>query len=697
MTLAFIPPDKDLPVPPASHADAQAARRRKLHAGHFAFMRAIVQGLDLRDSWDRYLRSEGQGTDLRQVRATLAWIRDEFAAAARREDRHGVARLVLLDAHRLGDPAHRLPALDEFALARGLQEFSEAEQRAAYDAEFGPAVQRLRRRERLVARQLDALRWLEALAAQSPQAGDAVAAWLHPDLADRLEAAGLFTLAQLAERINGLGRGWATGIRGIGVAKAARILAWMSAHAPSHGLTLGAHVAVARRQLFAHELRAVVAPATAIRPLDKLVVPAGLDGRQGLFRRPAAQCLLKADNDHEAVLAWLRAKQGLDPAERAARLARRRVRSVAGVADVEPPLDWLQHLSHTQRAYRKEAERFLLWAIVQRGKPLSSMTHEDCLAYRDFLADPQPRSRWCGPRSRERWSPLWRPFEGPLSPAAQRQALTVLKNLYAFLVDQNYLMGNPWSGVRGPQGGGPTMDAGRSLSPAQWRFVVGQLDQLPDTSAHRRLRLAVKLLYASGLRLSEVVAATLEDLRWVEYPPDAEDAAVVSGWLLQVVGKGRKRREVPLPAEVVGELSGYLASRGLDPDPRAPAQRGAPLLARATDLAVRAPRLKPHLEALPGEGGLAAATLYRQLKGFFRDCARVLATQGDVRGAERLARASTHWLRHSHASHAIARGLPIEIAQQNLGHASLATTTVYVTTEGKRRMKALQRFGGGAG
>ena len=36
--------------------------------------------------------------------------------------------------------------------------------------------------------------------------------------------------------------------------------------------------------------------------------------------------------------------------------------------------------------------------------------------------------------------------------------------------------------------------------------------------------------------------------------------------------------------------------------------------------------------------------------------------------------------------------LPIEIAQQNLGHAWLATTTIYVTTEAKRRMRAVQRF-----
>jgi integrase len=49
-----------------------------------------------------------------------------------------------------------------------------------------------------------------------------------------------------------------------------------------------------------------------------------------------------------------------------------------------------------------------------------------------------------------------------------------------------------------------------------------------------------------------------------------------------------------------------------------------------------------------------------------------------------------HWMRRLHASHAIAGGMPIEIAQQNPGHASLATTTVYVTTEKRRRMKAVE-------
>lgn len=60
--------------------------------------------------------------------------------------------------------------------------------------------------------------------------------------------------------------------------------------------------------------------------------------------------------------------------------------------------------------------------------------------------------------------------------------------------------------------------------------------------------------------------------------------------------------------------------------------------------------------------------------------------------AEHVHKASTHWMRHSHANHAIASGMAVEIAQQNLGHASLATTTVYVTAEKRRRIKAVEAF-----
>ena len=672
-----------------------AARQRKLHVGHFAFMRSVVQGLDPRESWERYFQVEGEATDKRTVRATIAWIREEFVAAAKRQDRFGTARLVRIDASRIADPLLELPSLEAFAEAQGLEDERQADQIAAYEAEYGPATQRLRRRARLIARQLEALRWLEGLVAQSPKAGDSVAAWLNPTLASHLEAADIFTLAQLVERINGVGRRWYAGIKAVGEGKALRIVEWLrdvaNTHQDSFELQLGRHVAMARSKLYAHELNVVVAPATAIRPLEKFIVPAELDGTRGLYRRPQAQCLLKATNDYQAILAWLRSKHGLTPDQKAHLKARRRQRDVMGNYGVEQGLDWLQALSNTQRAYRKEAERFLLWAITHKGKALSSMSNEDCIEYRDFLADPQPRSRWCGDRGRERWSPLWRPFEGPLSASAQRHAVTILKNLYGFLVDQNYLMGNPWSAVGVPRTSGPKVNAGRSFSVAQWAFIKGQLKMLTSTSANQRLTFGLHLLYATGLRLSEVVAATVDDLQWVEYPADASDDQAIQGWMLRVIGKGQKEREVPVPIDVAAELAKYMKSRGLDVDPEDIGNQGAFLLGKASDAAQRAPGLSAGQTFDPRQG-IAATTFYDQIKAFFADCASVLRGQGDAKGADRFQLASTHWMRHSHASHAIASGMPIEIAQQNLGHASLATTTVYVTTEKRRRLKAVEAF-----
>ena len=101
-----------------------------------------------------------------------------------------------------------------------------------------------------------------------------------------------------------------------------------------------------RSKLYAHELQAVVAAATAIRPLEKFIVSAELDGTRGLYCRPQPQCLLKATNDYRAILALLRSKHGLNPDMKAHHKARRRQRDTG----VEQGMDWLKALSNTQRA-----------------------------------------------------------------------------------------------------------------------------------------------------------------------------------------------------------------------------------------------------------------------------------------------------------------------------------------------------------
>ena len=81
--------------------------------------------------------------------------------------------------------------------------------------------------------------------------------------------------------------------------------------------------------------------------------------------------------------------------------------------------------------------------------------------------------------------------------------------------------------------------------------------------------------------------------------------------------------------------------------------------------------------------------VYKAIKVFFQHCAAQLANT-DPKGAERLAAGSTHCQRHTYGTHAVAAGMPLDVVQQNMGHASLDTTTGYTVSEERRSMKAAQ-------
>lgn len=627
---------------------------RKLHRGHFAFMRALAQGIDERISWDRYLRLEGEHTDLRVVRRTIAWIRDEFAAAARREQRPGTARLILLDPEQFS-PAAPLPSLSDFAQAQGLEDFSEAEQIEAYEAAFpggahqGGSAGRASRRARVVERQLEALRWLEGHTAQDPRAGDGVSAWLNPAVAARLELGGLPTLAALVARINEAGARWWVRVPGVGERKAARILDWLRANEEPLGLRVGTHAAHRRRQVSPLDLAAVVPAGTAMVPYEKFVAPPELDGRGGRYRAPRDQCLLTAETDHEAIGAWLEAKRSQDAAG---------------------------ELSPTQRSYRKEAERLLLWAVLERKTALSSLGAEDAVAYRLFLGDPP--AAWCGPRHNQRWSPLWRPLEGPLAPTALRQAMAILRGLFAFLTRHNYLTGNPFAAMTGGLEAPRALGLHRTLSLAQWEHLDALLAGHAATEAGRRLRRGMRWVYATGLRLSEITGATCGDLQQVVYRrPDGRDAG---GWLLSVKGKAGRQREVPVPAELVTDLEEELAHHGFEPRVLAQSNRTIHVLARF-DLKPEHP--KPW----------SASGFYSAIKLFLAQAARML----DGVQAEHLQRASIHWLRHAHGAHALQgragrAPVPIQVVQNNLGHVSVGTTAGYLSAQSRAGLMEMQGF-----
>jgi len=124
-------------------------------------------------------------------------------------------------------------------------------------------------------------------------------------------------------------------------------------------------------------------------PIEALVVIEPLSGRDGTNRSRSGHCQIAADTDRDAVLAWL-ARYAGSP--------------------------------NTFSNCRKEAERLLLWSLVELGQPLSSLTHEDLLRYQQFMGNPQPAERWVmgGGRKLPRSYAGWRPFAGP--PVARQSA-----------------------------------------------------------------------------------------------------------------------------------------------------------------------------------------------------------------------------------------------------------------------------------
>jgi integrase/recombinase XerD len=253
---------------------------------------------------------------------------------------------------------------------------------------------------------------------------------------------------------------------------------------------------------------------------------------------------------------------------------------------------WLHGRSvHTQRAYLADIERFR----AESGAPLPAVTLSDLQRFADSL--------------------------DALAPASRYRTLSALKSLLAFGYRIGYL----------------PFDVGRALRLPPVRNRLAERI-LPEADLHRILSLETKarnrailmLLYASGVRVSELCC-----LFWKDLQPNGE------GGQITVFGKGGVTRAIQVPASVWKLLTSL----------RTPAT-------------------------------VAADPVFRSRKGKNGGVLRPLAVFRIVRKAS--ARAgidlpvSPHWFRHAHASHALDRGAPIHLVQATLGHASITTTGRYL-------------------
>ncbi len=215
------------------------------------------------------------------------------------------------------------------------------------------------------------------------------------------------------------------------------------------------------------------------------------------------------------------------------------------------------------------------------------------------------------------------------SPRTAARRLSALRQFFAFLAAEKWRDDDPAATIDSPR-------RGRALPKVVSEDEVGLLldaARAKPGPQGTRLVALLELLYATGLRVSELVGLPVGAI--------ARDGSHVT-----VRGKGGKERVVPLGDEARAALAAYASHR-----PRF-VPRGA--------------KTSPYLFASRGETGhLTRAQFARALKGLAADA-----------GLDP-ARVSPHVLRHAFASHLLAHGADLRSVQQMLGHADIATTQIY--------------------
>jgi tyrosine recombinase XerC len=267
-------------------------------------------------------------------------------------------------------------------------------------------------------------------------------------------------------------------------------------------------------------------------------------------------------------------------------------------------LDYLRYernaSAHTIAGYRLDLGQFLDY-IEGRG---SSLRRVDNVLIRGFMAQLHERK---------------------LKKSSSARKLAAIRSFFRFAVKKKWISENPARMVATPK---QEMHVPSFLSEQE---MAGFLD-IPDSGRPLDLRdrAVLELLYASGIRVSELVGINLED-------------ASLGERLIRVRGKGKKERLVPFGRVAAEHLTDYL-------------------------------RVRPEL-VLENVGEAALFLNYQGRRITSRSVERIVDKYIRLTAVKR--KISPHSLRHSFASHLLGRGADLRVIQELLGHESLATTQKY--------------------
>jgi integrase/recombinase XerD len=275
---------------------------------------------------------------------------------------------------------------------------------------------------------------------------------------------------------------------------------------------------------------------------------------------------------------------------------------------------WLEDglARNTLDSYRRDLRQFGRWLDVGHQRSLLEAQRPDVLAYLAYRFE----------------------HKGKASSAAR--LLSSLKRFYQFALRERLLEADPTLNVDAPR-------QARRLPKTLTEGDVEALLATPDTTTPLGLRdrAMLELLYASGLRVSELVSVSLAQL--------SADMGVV-----RTLGKGSKERLVPVGDEALAWIGRYTA-----------AARPALLTGRAAEALFVTARARP---------------MSRQ--AFWNLIKRYALQAGIARSI------SPHTLRHAFATHLLNHGADLRVVQMLLGHADISTTQIY-THVARERLKQL--------
>ncbi|HWQ13866.1 MAG TPA: site-specific tyrosine recombinase [Roseiflexaceae bacterium] len=272
---------------------------------------------------------------------------------------------------------------------------------------------------------------------------------------------------------------------------------------------------------------------------------------------------------------------------------------------------FLQHLTvkrnlaaNTTAAYHTDLEQFGAF-LAERGVPgWLAVTHDDIVAFLLFLRERRYAS----------------------STVARRAA--AVKSFYAFLTAEGKIASDPTEQIDSPK-------VDRFLPKALTPTQVDELLELPmrqPTPERLRDKAMLELLYATGMRVSELVALNVRDMD-------------MAGECVRCLGKGGRERTLPVTGSALTAMEEYLDIA------RSQLARGASPKPEALFLNHRGKRLT------------------RQ--GFWLILKNYAAELG-------LSELTPHMLRHSFAAHMVSGGADLRAVQALLGHASISTTQIYM-------------------